>query len=152
MPFMGTYQNNVDPKGRVSIPVKFREALGERFYITKGFDNCIDVHTAASWAKMTKMLQKLSVTKRDMREYVRFVFGNATDVELDKQGRILLPAPLREAVGISKEVVVMGVGSKIEIWDKAALDKHQSDVLPRMADISENVGAFDIDFDFDFDE
>lgn len=147
--FMGTYQNNVDPKGRVSIPVKFREALGERFYITKGFDDCIDVHTATSWEKMTRLLQKLSATKRDMREYVRFVFGNATEVELDKQGRILLPAPLRDSVGISKEVVVLGVGTKIEIWDKAVWEKHQGDVAPRIADISENVGAFDIDFDFD---
>lgn len=147
--FMGTFQNNVDPKGRVSIPVKFREALGDRFYITKGFDDCIDVHTEASWEKMTKLLQKLSATKRDMREYVRFVFGNATDVELDKQGRILLPAPLRDSVGITKEVVVLGVGNKIEIWDKAVWEKHQSDVSPRIADISENVGAFDIDFDFD---
>lgn len=84
-----------------------------------------------------------------MREYVRFVFGNATDVELDKQGRILLPAPLRDSVGISKEVVVMGVGNKIEIWDKATWEAHESAVAPKMADISENVGAFDIDFDFD---
>lgn len=149
MPFMGTFQNNVDPKGRVSIPVKYREALGDRFYITKGFDACIDVHTAASWEKMTQLLQKLSVTKRDMREYVRFVFGNACDVELDKQGRILLPAPLRDSVGISKEVVVMGVGNKIEIWDKATWEEHECAVAPKMADISENVGAFDIDFDFD---
>lgn len=147
MSFMGTYQNNVDPKGRVSIPVKFREALGERFYVTKGFDRCIDVHTVTGWERLTEKLQKLSVTKRDMRDFVRFIFGNATDVELDKQGRILLPALLRETVGIEKEVVVMGVGSKIEIWDKAAWEERQNAVAQRIADISENVGEFDIDFD-----
>lgn len=149
MSFMGTYQNNVDPKGRVSIPVKFREALGERFYVTKGFDRCIDIHTAAGWERLTEKLQKLSVTKKDMRDFVRFIFGNATDVELDKQGRILLPAMLRETVGIEKEVVVMGVGSKIEIWDKAAWEERQNAVAQRIADISENVGEFDVDFDFD---
>ncbi len=149
MSFMGTYQNNVDPKGRVSIPVKYREALGERFYVTKGFDRCIDIHTAAGWEKLAGKLHKLSVTKRDMRDFVRFVFGNATEVELDKQGRILLPALLRETVGIEKEVVVMGVGDKIEIWDKAAWEEHQRQLSQHIADISENVGAFDVDIDFD---
>ncbi len=149
MTFMGTYQNNVDPKGRVSIPVKYREALGERFYVTKGFDRCIDIHTVAGWEKLAGKLHKLSVTKRDMRDFVRFVFGNATEVELDKQGRILLPALLRETVGIEKEVIVMGVGDKIEIWDKAAWEKHQQELSRHIADISENVGAFDVDLDID---
>lgn len=149
MSFMGTYQNNVDPKGRVSIPVKYREALGERFYVTKGFDRCIDIHTVASWEKLAGKLHKLSVTKRDMRDFVRFIFGNATEVELDKQGRILLPSLLRETVGIVKEVVVMGVGDKIEIWDKATWEKHQQELSQHIADISENVGAFDVDVDID---
>lgn len=149
MSFMGTYQNNVDPKGRVSIPVKFREALGERFFITKGFDRCIDIHTAPGWESLTEKLQKLSVTKRDMRDFVRFIFGNAAEVELDKQGRILLPSLLRETVGIEKEVVVMGVGNKIEIWDKAAWEERQNAVAQRIADISENVGEFDVDFDME---
>ena len=141
MSFMGTYQNNVDPKGRVSIPVKYREALGERFFVTKGFDSCIDIYTVEEWEKFAEKLHKLSVTKRDMRDFVRFIFGNATEVELDKQGRILLPAMLRETVGIEKEVIVMGVGNKVEIWDKVAWDERQQA-------ISENLGAFDVDFDF----
>lgn len=149
MSFMGTYQNNVDPKGRVSIPVKYREALGERFYVTKGFDCCIDIHTAAGWEKLASKLHKLSVTKKSMRNFVRFVFGNATEVELDKQGRILLPALLREAVGIEKEVIVMGVGDKIEIWNKAAWEKQQQELSQNIADISENVGEFDVDLDID---
>ena len=106
MSFMGTYQNNVDPKGRVSIPVKYREALGERFFVTKGFDSCIDIYTVEEWEKFAEKLHKLSVTKRDMRDFVRFIFGNATEVELDKQGRILLPAMLRETVGIDRKSVV----------------------------------------------
>ena len=151
MSFMGTYYNNVDPKGRVSIPVKYREALGERFYVTKGFDRCIDIYTAAGWESFAKKLHKLSVTKRKMRDYVRFIFGNATDVELDKQGRILLPAVLRETLGISKEVVVMGVGNKIEIWDRGTWDEHQLELSQHISDISEEVGAFDVDIDFDLD-
>ena len=149
MSFMGTYQNNVDPKGRVSIPVKYREALGERFFVTKGFDNCIDIYTLEEWEKFAQKLHKLSVTKRDMRDFVRFIFGNATEVELDKQGRILLPAMLRDTVGIEKEVIVMGVGNKVEIWDRAAWEAHQQVLSQHIAEISENVGTFDVDFDID---
>ncbi len=148
MSFMGTYQNNVDPKGRVSIPVKYREALGERFFVTKGFDRCIDIYTVEEWEKFAEKLHKLSVTKRDMRDFVRFIFGNATEVELDKQGRILLPAMLRETVGIEKEVIVMGVGNKVEIWDKVAWDERQQAISQHISEISENLGAFDVDFDF----
>ena len=148
MSFMGTYQNNVDPKGRVSIPVKYREALGERFFVTKGFDSCIDIYTVEEWEKFAEKLHKLSVTKRDMRDFVRFIFGNATEVELDKQGRILLPAMLRETVGIEKEVIVMGVGNKVEIWDKVAWDERQQAISQHISEISENLVAFDVDFDF----
>ncbi len=148
MSFMGTYQNNVDPKGRVSIPVKYRDALGERFYVTKGFDSCIDIYTVEEWEKFAEKLQRLSQTKRDMRDFVRFIFGNATEVELDKQGRILLPAMLRETVGIEKEVIVMGVGSKVEIWDKAAWDERQQAISQHISEISENIGSFDVDIDF----
>ena len=136
MSFMGTYQNNVDPKGRVSIPVKYRDALGERFYVTKGFDSCIDIYTVEEWEKFAEKLQRLSQTKRDMRDFVRFIFGNATEVELDKQGRILLPAMLRETVGIEKEVIVMGVGSKVEIWDKAKWDENNAVVEEDMDEIA----------------
>ena len=148
MSFMGTYQNNVDPKGRVSIPVKYRDALGERFFVTKGFGSCIDIYTVDEWEKFAEKLHKLSVTKRDMRDFVRFIFGNATEVELDKQGRILLPSMLRETVGIEKEVIVMGVGNKVEIWDKAKWEEHQQVISQHISEISENLGAFDVDFDF----
>ena len=148
MSFMGTYQNNVDPKGRVSIPVKYRDALGERFFVTKGFDSCIDIYTVDEWEKFAEKLHKLPVTKRDMRDFVRFIFGNATEVELDKQGRILLPSMLRGTVGIEKEVIVMGVGNKVEIWDKAKWEEHQQVISQHISEISENLGAFDVDFDF----
>ncbi len=100
------------------------------------------------WEKFAEKLHKLSVTKRDMRDFVRFIFGNATEVELDKQGRILLPAMLRETVGIEKEVIVMGVGNKVEIWDKVAWDERQQAISQHISEISENLGAFDVDFDF----
>ncbi len=151
MSFMGTYYNSVDPKGRVSIPVKYREALGERFYVTRGFDRCIDIYTMDGWENFAKKLHKLSVTKRNMRDYVRFIFGFATDVELDKQGRILLPSVLRETLNFAKDVVIVGVGNKIEIWDRAAWDEHQQELLQKISDISEEVGAFDVDIDFDID-
>ena len=117
MSFMGTYQNNVDPKARVSIPVKYRDALGERFFVTKGFDSCIDIYTVDEWEKFADKLQKLSVTKRDMRNFVRFIFGNATEVELDKQGRILLPKQLRDYAELEKDVTFVGTSSRAEIWN-----------------------------------
>lgn len=149
MLFKGTQQNSVDPKGRVSIPVKYREALGETFCIVKGFDKCIDVYTMEEWEKFAKKLERLSSTKKDTRIFVRYIFGSAVDVEIDRQGRILLSQQLRKDAGIEKEVMVLGVGNKIEIWDKATWEVENLKSAEAIESIAESMGAFDVDFDFE---
>ena len=101
--FMGEYSHNIDAKGRMIVPSKFREQLGDEFVVTKGLDGCLFVYP---------------ITSKDARKFSRFFFAGATTCEVDKQGRILLPAVLREFAGLEKEVVSVGVLKRIEIWDK----------------------------------
>ncbi len=116
--FMGTYQHSIDAKGRIIIPAKFREELGEEFILTKGLDNCIFVYPKAEWKRLEIKLSQLSFTHADARAFSRFFFSGAAESELDKQGRALIPGHLREYAAIDKEVVVIGVSSRVEIWDK----------------------------------
>ncbi|MBP9996159.1 MAG: division/cell wall cluster transcriptional repressor MraZ [Lachnospiraceae bacterium] len=116
--FMGEYNHTIDPKGRVIVPAKFREALGDRFVVTKGLDGCLFVYDMTEWAAFEEKLKTLPITNKDARAFVRFFLAGATDVEVDKQGRILLPSVLREFAGLTKDVVLIGVASRVEIWSK----------------------------------
>lgn len=116
--FMGEYNHTIDAKGRLIIPSKFREALGEEFVVTKGLDGCLFVFDAIEWSAFEQKLKSLPITNKDARQFVRFFLAGAASVEVDKQGRILVPNILREFAGLSKEVTLIGVGSRIEIWDK----------------------------------
>ena len=115
--FMGTYEHSLDAKGRIIVPAKFREALGESFVVTLGLDGCLFVYPAEDWENFAKNLEQLPGTK-EARVLQRHFMANAHGVESDKQGRALLPALLREKVGLTKDVVLVGVMSKIEIWSK----------------------------------
>ena len=116
--FMGEYGHTIDAKGRIIVPAKFRESLGDNFIITKGLDNCLFVYTNEEWQRFEEKLKTLPLTNKNARTFTRFFLAGAADVELDKQGRILLPANLREYAGIDKEVVSVGVFSRVEIWSK----------------------------------
>ena len=116
--FMGEYNHTIDAKGRLIIPSKFREVLGEEFVITKGLDGCLFVYDNQEWNAFEEKLKALPLNKKDNRQFVRFFLAGAAEVEVDKQGRILLPAVLREFAGLEKEVVSVGVLKRIEIWDK----------------------------------
>ncbi|MCM1100825.1 MAG: division/cell wall cluster transcriptional repressor MraZ [Clostridium sp.] len=116
--FMSEYNHTVDAKGRLIIPSKFREVLGEEFVISKGMDGCLFVYANADWDAFEQKLTALPMTNKEARKFTRFFLAGAAQVELDKQGRILLPATLREFAGLDKDVVLVGVGSRIEIWDK----------------------------------
>ena len=116
--FMGEYGHTIDAKGRIIVPAKFRESLGDNFIITKGLDNCLFVYTNEEWQRFEEKLKTLPLTNKNARTFTRFFLAGAADVELDKQGRILLPAVLREFAGLEKEVVSVGVLKRIEIWDK----------------------------------
>ena len=116
--FMGEYNHAIDLKGRIIVPSKFRETLGDEFVITKGLDGCLFVYDNSEWAAFEKKLKALPLTNKDARAFVRFFLAGAAGVEVDKQGRILIPHVLREFAQIAKEVVLVGVASRIEIWSK----------------------------------
>jgi MraZ protein len=117
--FMGEYLHVIDTKGRVIIPAKFREALGVRFIATKGLDHCLFVYPMPEWTALEQKLRTLPFTQSDVRAFVRFFFSGATECEVDKQGRILLPANLREYAQLEKEIVLVGVSTRVEIWSQA---------------------------------
>ena len=116
--FMGEYNHTVDPKGRLIVPSKFREQLGNEFVVTKGLDGCLFVYSNEEWHRIEENLREKPLTSKDARKFLRFFFAGAANCEVDKQGRILLPANLREYAGIDKEVVSVGVYSRVEIWSK----------------------------------
>jgi len=116
--FVGEYSHSLDGKGRLIIPSKFRESLGDTFMVTKGLDGCLSIYEMEGWRKLEEKLQALPLTNTNARKFTRFMLGGASECEVDKQGRILLPSNLREFAGLTKDVVLVGVGGHIEIWDK----------------------------------
>ncbi len=122
MMFMGEYNHTIDAKGRLIIPSKFRESLGDTFVVTKGLDGCLFVYDNEEWNAFEEKLKSLPITNKEARQFVRFFLAGAAEVEVDKQGRILVPNILREFAQISKDVVLIGVASRIEIWSKERFD------------------------------
>ena len=116
--FMGEYNHTVDAKGRLIVPAKFRDQLGDEFVVTKGLDGCLFVYTLEEWHNIEEKFKNISMTSKDARKFSRFLFAGAASCELDRQGRILLPPALREYANLTKEVVLVGVLSRVEIWDK----------------------------------
>jgi len=114
--YMGEYNHSIDAKGRLIIPSKFREALGDEFVVTKGLDGCLFVFDLTEWANFEAKLKSLPITNKDARQFVRFFLAGAASMEVDKQGRILIPNVLREFAEITKDATLIGVGSRIEIW------------------------------------
>lgn len=121
--FMGEYNHTLDAKSRLIIPSKFREALGEEFVISKGMDGCLFVYAKEEWEAFEEKLSTLpTTTNKDARKFARFFLSGADNVEVDKQGRILIPSHLKEFAGLEKDVVLAGVGKRIEIWSKEKWD------------------------------
>jgi len=114
--FLGEYQHSLDAKGRIIVPSKFREELGARFIATKGLDNCLFLYPMDEWKVIEEKLRTLPFTRADVRSFARFFFSGASELEIDKQGRILLPPNLREYAGIEKDLTIIGVGARVEIW------------------------------------
>jgi MraZ protein len=122
--FIGEYQHAVDSKNRMIIPSKFRESLGSKFVLTKGLDGCLYAYTMEEWSILEEKLKKLPLTNKDARAFVRFFFSGANEVDIDKQGRALIPQNLLEYAGIEKDIVSIGVSTRIEIWNKAKWDEY----------------------------
>ena len=121
--FKGEYSHSIDAKGRLILPAKFREILGEQFVVTKGFDGCLIVFAQDGWEKFEEKLQALPMDKPEARMLGRFFIAGAIDAEVDKQGRILLPASLLHHAKIEKDAVIAGVGNRAEIWSKEEWEK-----------------------------
>ena len=138
--FMGEYNHTIDTKGRLIIPSKFREELGEEFVVTKGWDGCLFVFPEHEWNTFEEKLKSLPLTNKSARQFSRFFVAGAAPCEVDKQGRILLPGTLREFAGLEKDVVLTGMLNRIEIWSKVKWDENNTyddmdDIAEQMSDL-----------------
>ena len=124
--FIGKYEHILDTKNRVIVPSKFRENLEDRFFMTKGLDNCLFIYPEVEWKELESKLKKLPLTNREARAFVRFFFSGASECNLDKQGRVLIPRDLKEHSKIIRDIVIIGVASRIEIWSKEQWDRYNS--------------------------
>ena len=156
--FKGEYNHSIDPKGRIIVPSKFRELLGDSFVVTKGLDGCLWAFPEKEWDDFSGKLHSLQTSNRDasyansdvhlsskdVRKMTRFFMGSAVDAETDKQGRTLLPQPLRDYAGLEKEIVLVGVSNRVEIWDKKKWD--QNSTFDDIELIAENMGELGFGF------
>ena len=138
--FKGEYSHTIDTKGRVIVPAKFREKLGEESVVTKGLDGCLFVYPRDEWTKFEEKLKTLPLNRKDARAITRFFFAGAADCEIDKQGRALIPKGLRQFAGLEKDVVMVGVMNRIEIWSKDRWN--DTNVYEDMEDIAEQMDEF----------
>ena len=136
---IGEFHHNIDEKGRLIVPSKFRSELGERFIITRGLDKCIFVYSLNEWNLIIKKLTSLSFTKREARNFMRFFLSGATECEFDKQGRINITSPLVHYANLMKECVIIGVNERLEIWDKGAFESFFEENESKFSEMSEHL-------------
>ncbi len=132
--FKGEYSHSVDAKGRIIMPAKFREILGDVFVVTKGLDGCLFVYPNDEWKNIENKFREIPLTTKDARKFSRFFFAGAADCEVDKQGRVLIPSILREFAGLNKEVVLVGVLNRIEIWSRERWQENEYDDMDEVAE------------------
>lgn len=125
--FRGEFQHSLDTKGRVIVPSKFRESLGDEFIMTKGLDNSLFLYSVDEWAEFEKKLKELPLANKDARAFVRFFMAGASECVIDKQGRTLIPQSLRDYADLKKDIVLIGVLSRVEIWDKERWQSYSTD-------------------------
>ena len=140
--FKGEYNFNLDDKGRVIIPAKMREALGREFVMVKGFEHCLSLYAAADWELREKELLRQSADRAEARAFIRIYLAGAADMELDKQGRVVLPNAYREYASLEREITIIGAGSSVEIWStrkwqeyKEHYAEHFEELAEKMADL-----------------
>ena len=115
---IGEYEHSLDTKGRIIMPAKFRDSIGDKFIVTKGLDGCLFAFSKEEWTKFEEKLSTLPISNRDARNFTRFFFAGAIDCEIDKQGRFLISSNLREFAGFTKDIIIIGMNSRVEIWSK----------------------------------
>ena len=139
--FMGEYSHTIDAKGRLIVPSRLREALGEEFIVTKGLDGCLFAYPREEWTSFEEKLGALPLTNSNARKFSRFFLAGAAMAELDKQGRILIPPVLREFAGLEKEVVLVGVSRRVEIWSRERWEEANTfDDVEEIAEHMEGLG------------
>ncbi len=141
--FMGEYNHSIDAKGRIIVPSKFRETLGEEFVVTQGLDGCLFVYPNDEWMNLCTGLKNLPGTK-EARQLQRYFLAGAATCEVDKQGRILIPTKLREQAALEKDIVLVGVLTKIEIWSKERWDSNND--YSDMTKIADQMAEFGLSF------
>ncbi|WP_088043904.1 division/cell wall cluster transcriptional repressor MraZ [Bacillus sp. EAC] len=142
--FIGEYQHNIDVKGRLIIPSKFRDKLGENFIVTRGLDQCLFGYSLDEWRVIEDKLRTLPLTKKDARAFTRFFFSGAMECEMDKMGRINITPNLRQYAKLEKECVVVGVTNRIEIWDQSTWNTYMNESEESFGDLAENLIGFDL--------
>ena len=136
---IGEYEHSLDVKGRLIMPAKLRADIGEKFIISKGLDGCLFIFSQEEWSNFEAKLKELPLTNKNARDFVRFFLSGATECELDKQGRFLIVNNLRTYAEIEKEVIIIGVGTRLEIWNKEKWDKYNSSENLSADEIAENM-------------
>lgn len=142
--FIGEYTHTIDNKGRLSIPVKFRNTLSNGAVITRGLDNCLFLYSREEWDKLALRLSKLPISQANTRAFARLMLAGAMDVGLDKQGRVILPDYLRKYAALQKKVIIAGLFNRLEIWDSKEWDKYRERTERSNKDIAEALGALGV--------
>lgn len=137
--FLGRHNHNLDAKGRLALPARFRDKLSEGVVITRGFDPCLLVYPLEAWMPLAERVASLSISDPDVRTLRRMLFADAVDVQLDGQGRVLVPAELRQYASIEREAVVVGVHTFIEIWTPSTWEQQSSNIDREGASVAERL-------------
>ena len=125
---IGEYEHNLDAKGRISMPAKLKKDMGETFVLTKGLDGCLFAFSENEWVNFESKLKTLPLSDKNARNFVRFFLSGATECEIDKQGRFLIPSNLREVANLEKEAIIIGVGTRLEIWNKSTWNNKEKEI------------------------
>ena len=139
---MGEYEHSLDAKGRLIMPAKLRQDIGEKFVITKGLDGCLFAFSQTEWNNFEEKLKNLPLSDKNARNFVRFFLSGATECEIDKQGRFLIPTNLRTSAKLEKDAIIIGVGTRIEIWNKERWEKCDEEISAD--EIAENMANLGI--------
>ena len=141
---LGEYEHSIDTKGRIAMPAKLREGLSTKFIITKGLDGCLFVYSMDEWQRVEQKLAALPMSRKTARDFTRFLFGGACEAECDKQGRVLLPANLRRYAALERDAVIVGVGSRAEIWDAAKWQQYNEESAEDVNELAEQLADLGI--------
>ena len=141
---IGEYNHNLDEKGRLAVPVKFRNDLKKGAVVTKGLDGCLFLYTMNEWKILAEKLSRLPISQSGTRAFARLMLAGAMDVQIDKQGRIVIPDYLRKYAGMKKKIVVSGLYSRLEIWDENSWEKYKKRTEKDSEDIAEKLGEIGV--------